>query len=113
MTLLAQRADSQLERWESVVRVFQKRFHAPFSVEIDNHQGVVLRNEPARIRFTCGEEADSRVKTQNELMGFLSVGEKRALYLLQVIFDIERIKIEAKGSTQRYLIIADDVGRFI
>lgn len=101
--------DKQQAQWERVVDVFKKRFHAPFKVDIQNPRRVVLNDEPARLTFTYVRGTDSRQKTKEELMECLSVGEKRALYLLQVLFDLERIKDIADKTGQKQLVIADDI----
>ena len=101
--------DKQQAQWERVVDVFKKRFHAPFKVDIQNPRRVMLNNEPARLTFTYVRGADARQKTKEELMECLSVGEKRALYLLQVLFDLEKIKDIADKTGQKQLVIADDI----
>ena len=39
----------------------------------------------------------------------LSMGERRALYLLYILFDLERIRKQAREGGGQYLIIADDI----
>lgn len=39
----------------------------------------------------------------------LSTGEKRALYLLYILFDLERIRQQANAGGGQFLIIADDI----
>lgn len=101
--------DKQQAQWERVVDVFKKRFHAPFKVDIQNPRRVMLNDEPARLTFTYVRGTETREKTKEELMACLSVGEKRALYLLQVLFDLERIKDIADKTGQKQLVIADDI----
>ena len=106
---LLEEVDKQQEQWERVVDVFKKRFHAPFLVDIQNPRRVMLNDEPARLTFTYVRGTEEREKTKEELMECLSVGEKRALYLLQVLFDLERIKDIANKTGQKQLVIADDI----
>ena len=101
--------DKQQAQWERVVDVFKKRFHAPFKVDIQNPRRVMLHDEPARLTFTYVRGTETREKTKEELMACLSVGEKRALYLLQILFDLERIKDIADKTGQKQLVIADDI----
>lgn len=101
--------DKQQVQWERVVDVFKKRFHAPFKVDIQNPRRVMLNDEPARLTFTYIRGTETREKTKEELMACLSVGEKRALYLLQVLFDLERIKDIADKTGRKQLVIADDI----
>ena len=100
---MLEEVDKQQEQWERVVDVFKKRFHAPFKVDIQNPRRVMLNDEPARLTFTYVRGTEEREKTKEELMECLSVGEKRALYLLQVLFDLERIKDIANSN--KYAII--------
>lgn len=46
---------------------------------------------------------------KDELMKSLSMGEKRAMYLLYILFDIEIIKEKATQGSGKYLIIVDDI----
>ena len=101
--------DKQQAQWERVVDVFKKRFHAQFKVDIQNPRRVMLNDEPARLTFTYVRGTETREKNKEELMACLSVGEKRALYLLQVLFDLERIKDIADKTGQKQLVIADDI----
>ena len=39
----------------------------------------------------------------------MSVGEKRALYLLQILFDLEKIKASTNTTGKKHLVIADDI----
>lgn len=106
---LLEEVDKQQAQWERVVDVFKKRFHAPFKVDIQNPRRVMLNDEPARLTFTYVRGGEECEKTKEELMECLSVGEKRALYLLQVLFDLERIKDIADKTGQKQLVIADDI----
>lgn len=109
LTVLNSRAVEQLAHWRHVIEVFTTRFRAPFSVSIDNEAKVVLKGEPARLVFTYNRHGESRVKSKEELMNCLSVGEKRALYLLQILFDLEKIKASTEATGKKHLVIADDI----
>ncbi len=106
---LLEEVDKQRKHWEYVVELFKKRFHAPFNVEIQNPRRVMLNDEPARLSFNYVRGQEQREKTKDDLMGCLSVGEKHALYLLQVLFDLEKIKDAANKSGQKQLVVADDI----
>ena len=109
LAVLNARAVEQLAHWQHVIEVFTTRFRAPFSVSIDNESKVVLKGEPARLVFTYNRNGESRVKSKEELMNCLSVGEKRALYLLQILFDLEKIKASTEATGKKHLVIADDI----
>ena len=107
-TLLTE-VDKQRERWDRAVDVFGKRFHAPFKVDIANPRRIMLFDEPARLTFTYVRGDKTREKSKEELMSCLSMGEKRALYLLQVLFDLEKVKDIANKTGQKQLVVADDI----
>ena len=46
--------------------------------------------------------------TKDALLPSLSMGEKRAMYLLYILFDLERIRVQASAG-QKHLIITDDI----
>ena len=50
-----------------------------------------------------------RLCARNDLMVSLSTGEKRALYLLYILFDLERIRQQATAGGGQFLIVADDI----
>lgn len=109
ITVLNEKAKKQLEHWKQVIEVFRTRFHAPFDVSIENESKVILQGEPARLKFSYCKNGESRAKSKEELMEYLSVGEKRALYLLQILFDLEKIKLNVNTTGKKHLIIADDL----
>lgn len=109
ITVLNEKAKKQLEHWKQVIEVFRTRFHAPFDVSIENESKVILQGEPARLKFSYCKNGESRAKSKEELMEYLSVGEKRALYLLQILFDLEKIKLNVNNTGKKHLIIADDL----
>ena len=59
--------------------------------------------------FTYNRNGESRTKSKEDLMNCLSVGEKRALYLLQILFDLEKIKASTESIGKKHLVIADDI----
>ena len=109
LAVLNARAVEQLAHWQHVIEVFTTRFRAPFSVSIDNESKVVLKGEPARLVFTYNRNGESRIKSKEEQINCLSVGEKRALYLLQILFDLEKIKASTEATGKKHLVIADDI----
>ena len=106
---LNEKAQTQLMHWKHVVDVFTDRFRAPFTVSIDNESKVIFKGEPARLKFEYKRHGELRSKTKEELMTYMSVGEKRALYLLQILFDLEKIKASTNATGKKHLVIADDI----
>lgn len=107
---LYDKASSQSERWAKVVEEFNRRFRVPFEIQIENKANFLLRDEAPHITFkySPGEEVLPSV-TKDELIKTLSVGEKRALYLLYILFDIKKICSESQNGNGRFLIVADDI----
>ena len=110
---LYEKAAEQSQRWQEVVAEFNRRFRVPFEVKINNKANFLLKDEAPNLSFDysrgegAGKETESLDK--DELMTALSTGEKRALYLLYVLFELERIRKLASSGTGKYLIVADDI----
>lgn len=106
-------ASAQSARWEEVVNEFNQRFRVPFTVTITNKSNYILKDEAPNIEFKytrgTGENEESTYLNKDDLMVFLSMGERRALYLLYILFDLERIRKQASEGGGQYLIIADDI----
>lgn len=95
----------------NALAIFKDRFHMPFEMRIDNLQNVIFGEIPV-VRFEFRDEDTWRIvlKQQSEISNTLSQWEKRALFLLNMIFDLEKIKKDIEGNPgQEILIIADDV----
>ena len=109
---LYEQASAQSERWQDVVNEFNRRFRVPFEVQIENKANFLLKDEAPNLTFkyTRGSvNQQSAILKKDELMVSLSTGEKRALYLLYILFDLERIRQQADAGGGQFLIIADDI----
>ena len=74
--------------WDVAVRLFLDRFHLPVKPYIMNRSDVVLGATEPIIGFQFeGAPVDSKTVLEN-----LSDGERKAMYLLSVIFEVERSK---------------------
>lgn len=93
--------------WKSALDIFNKRFTVPFKMKVSNLKGAIIGESVPQIEFTfCkGQQTKSINRSKLEELDTLSQGEKRALYLLNIIFDLESIK-ETGHET---LIIVDDI----
>lgn len=109
---LYERAEAQSERWKQVVEEFNRRFRVPFTVQINNKSNFILKDEAPNLSFIykrgSGENTESTDLTKEDLLPSLSMGEKRAMYLLYILFDLERIRIQAAAG-QKHLVITDDI----
>ena len=104
---IKERAKEEKTQWDYVLEIFKSRFSVPFSIEIPNYEDVYLLGSLPEFVFKyvdsdSGEEAEIPRKNLEKI---LSQGEKRALFLLNIINDLEAIKLAKKPC----LIIADDV----
>lgn len=110
---LYEKAAEQSQRWQEVVEEFNRRFRVPFEVRINNKANFLLKDEAPNLTFdySRGEGTGKQTETlaKDELMTALSTGERRALYLLYILFDLERIRKQALVGTDKYLVVADDI----
>jgi hypothetical protein len=83
-------AKKEETKWKSVINIFNERFSVPFLVTIDNQEDVILRSEAPSVGFNFVDPTESAMPVEErDLWGVLSNGETRALYLLNIIFEIE------------------------
>ncbi len=93
-------------RWSKAVDLFNDRFvDMPFTLSVENQAQAVLGKENAKLRFTFRDGLDTIECLRDEVKNTLSQGEKRALYLLNFIFEVEARKL----ANQNTLFIIDDV----
>jgi len=104
---LIEKAKKEQTDWEEVVRIFNTRFsHLPFYLNIENKDDVILKDEVPTIEFIFKDDKEEKIfKDRNEFLRILSSGEKRALYILNIIFEVEARKKEENET----LFIIDDI----
>lgn len=100
-------AEKEQTQWEEVLSVFNDRFSVPFEVRVENKGDAVINAAAPQIVFYFkGREGDDSTKTDRALLDKgLSNGEKRALYILNLIFEIEARR---KSGTET-LVVVDDI----
>jgi hypothetical protein len=100
------RATNLVPEWHHAVNRFNQRFlNMPFTLRIANEKEVALGKGPAKLLFVFRSEEGRDVEGNSELtMRTLSQGERRALHLLNFIFEVE----SRKKSQKPTLFIADD-----
>jgi len=99
-------AKEQTSKWNSVVLQFNERFsNMPFKIIISNKDDVVLKSELPTVSFKYENRGQEAVVSEQSLLMHLSNGEKKALYLLNIIFEIEARKELGKST----FLIMDDV----
>lgn len=99
-------AGRQRTQWEAVIELFNRRFFVPFSLSVTNRVSVILGDEtvPA-LGFTFHDGAETADLSRTDLLRVLSTGERKALYILNVIFQVE----VRRQSQQDTLFIVDDI----
>lgn len=87
---------------KEVITEFKRRFTVPFDVDVENIDDAILKEAVPSVVFLFeGRPKEKRFLLDN----ILSQGEKRALYLLNVIFDIKSREL----SGQETLFVIDDI----
>lgn len=99
-------ARNQVTQWEETIKIFNDRFFVPFELEAKNKAAVMLGlTGIIELGFKYLDGSESTELSQNELLQSLSMGERKALYILNVIFEIET----RRKSHQETLIVVDDL----
>jgi len=103
-TIISQ-AKTETTNWIGVIEEFNKRFSVPFKLKIENQEDVILKRDAPNVKFEFIDNNDKCNIEENQLINILSNGEKRALYILNIIFEVEaRIREE-----QETVFIVDDI----
>ena len=103
---IEEEANKERTQWEKVIEIFNERFYVPFKVEAKNRVAVILAQEPLlNLSFTFQDGAESVLVEKNELITGLSTGEKKALYILNIIFEVET----RKQSSNETVFVIDDL----
>lgn len=99
-------ANEESTQWESVIRIFNDRFFVPFKLTAENRQNIVLGlDKVLELGFEFEDGADTASVDRADLLRVLSTGEKKALYILNVLFEVERRK-QLDSTT---LFVVDDI----
>lgn len=75
--------------WEQVVATFNKRFFVPFKMSVSNQEDVILKGTKPSIAFNFSDGDREGDVLRDSLLKVLSQGEKRALYILNILFEIQ------------------------
>ena len=103
---IAECAKKEETSWEQIITRFNERFSVPFNVVVKNKHSVILDRELPNIEFEFKDGNENmRVVEEMNLRQVLSGGEKRALYILDILFEIEKRKKEENKT----LFIMDDI----
>jgi hypothetical protein len=104
---IVEQAKKEKTEWLKVIDIFNERFFVPFVVKMSNQDDVILKSDAPSITFEFhdgGVERPAAVE-ESDLLKVLSNGEKRALYILNIIFEVQA----RKETGQETLFIIDDI----
>jgi len=97
-------AATEAPNWSRAIELFNDRFvDMPFTLSLFNQAEAALGKERAKLKFTFKDGEDQLDCTRGQVKS-LSQGEKRALYLLNFIFEVE----DRKRAQRQTLFVIDD-----
>lgn len=103
---IEERARQERTQWEEVIGIFNDRFFVPFKLEVSNRVNVILgQHDLLKLGFIFCDGAEQAPIDRESLLQTLSTGEKKALYVLNILFEIEA----RKKAGQDTLIVVDDI----
>ncbi len=103
--ILAQ-ASQEVEAWKAILDIFNTRFNVPFTVVLKNQSDVLLKETSATLEFIFRDSDEEGVaQDKDKLLKVLSRGERRAFYILHVLFELEARKAQGGSS----FIVFDDI----
>jgi hypothetical protein len=104
-------AKNEETEWQNVIQIFNDRFSVPFTLKIQNQDEVILKSAAPNVFFIFNDidKSESIPIDNSNLLNVLSQGECRALYLLNIIFEIRARK---KDNINTVFIIDDIADSF-
>ena len=103
--------DPEKTRWGEALRIFEERFTVPYKMKIANGTSAIMGENIPQVEFVFTRDGRQQTISRGELESkdTLSQGEKRSLYLLNIIFDIEKMKKDLAGTDKEVLLVVDDI----
>lgn len=103
---IEEQAAKERSQWESVIEIFNDRFSVPFTLDIKNRIAVTLGYEKAlKLEYKFHDGIDNAPVDRDTLLQTLSTGEKKALYVLNIIFEVE----SRKAAGTETIFVFDDI----
>ncbi len=85
---------------------FNARFHVPFRLKARNKEKVILAQEKQLyLDFVFDDGADAADVERDALLAVLSTGEKKAFYILNILFEVE----VRRDDERKALFVIDDL----
>lgn len=103
---IERQAATESTQWDTVIDKFNERFFVPFTLRAENKHRVALGQDAVlNLVFEFNDGDDSTGVERNSLLTVLSNGEKKALYILNVLFEME----VRKASGRETIFVIDDL----
>lgn len=103
---LRKKAKEETTDWKKAIDLFAKRFYVPFSIEASNQEDVILNQELPSFKYIFSDARGKKEVAKEQLIkDVLSTGERRAYYILNMIFQI----LVAQQEGNEKLIVMDDI----
>lgn len=101
-------AQQKFGEWKEIISIFNERFALPFTVDLQNTEEIILKGAVPKLIFKYNTYKDSSKEIEKDkLLKILSRGEKRAYFILQLLFEIYSRQAASKDSFN--LLVLDDV----
>lgn len=98
-------AKKETTDWNRALDLFLERFYVPFSIRTANKEDVILKEAMPSFTYTFKDNKDESEVTKENLLDVLSTGERRAYYILNMVFQI----LVAEKTGDEYLLVLDDI----
>ena len=104
---ISKQAEKDITIWDKTLETFKQRFDINFEIDIENKTDVIIWRKIPSLIFRYNIDWKIYEKSKDELLwlNILSWWEKRIMYLLYIIFEIE----VRKQKWWKNLIIIDDI----
>lgn len=102
---IEKKAAQESSKWKKIINLFNSRFFVPFCIELENQKDVILNKDVPHIKFLFCEQNNQIPIKKEHLLKVLSNGEKRAFYILNILFEIEALKEKNKD----VFVLFDDI----
>lgn len=106
---IEEKAKEQSTAWDTVIKTFNDRFFVPFEVKVENKASSILGKDVPNVNFVFKDSfsGNEAILTTDEIkkQDLLSQGEKRAMYLMNILFNVEAKRSEGIET----LFIIDDI----
>lgn len=103
---IREQAAREETQWQAVINIFNDRFVVPFRLEVANKIEVMLGQESVpRLGFIFKDGDQEAPVGRDALLKTLSTGEKKAFYVLNMLFDIEVRRLSGTET----LMVVDDI----